>query len=292
MAPVVKEVPAAKEAASRNEISAPPPMGVAKTTGTPTAPRIINAPAAASAAPVKATPPERVPTTVVAKTEPPPPAAPAAAREPAASPPAPPAQAPAPGKEAVKEAVSGPHTIVERPVQTAARETGPGPGPTSVMSARAPSNAQAIGLVAALILAVFTVFAWTRWRERTRLAAAGGRDFAARDLEGDRPRIAGPRPALMPPGRTPEAPRAQAPGPPPFPAAGEGFPRNRAEAIAMLGANADAGVEALKKIVDGLRQSWHPDHATSEADRSLREHRIKQINIAWDLIVGRRAPAA
>jgi curved DNA-binding protein CbpA len=37
-------------------------------------------------------------------------------------------------------------------------------------------------------------------------------------------------------------------------------------------------------VVDGLRQSWHPDHAKDEPDRQRREERIKQINIAWDLI--------
>jgi hypothetical protein len=30
--------------------------------------------------------------------------------------------------------------------------------------------------------------------------------------------------------------------------------------------------------------SWHPDHARDEADRCLREDRIRQINIACDLI--------
>ncbi len=44
----------------------------------------------------------------------------------------------------------------------------------------------------------------------------------------------------------------------------------------------------MKKIVDGLRLSWHPDLAKDEADRQLREYRLKQINAAWDLIQGKR----
>jgi hypothetical protein len=47
----------------------------------------------------------------------------------------------------------------------------------------------------------------------------------------------------------------------------------------------------LKKIVDALRMSWHPDHARDAADRVLREDRIRQINIAWDLINTKREAA-
>ena len=59
----------------------------------------------------------------------------------------------------------------------------------------------------------------------------------------------------------------------------------------MLGASPDAGETSIKKIVDGLRQSWHPDFATSAADRRLREQRTKQINVAWEILSGKR-PAA
>ncbi len=44
----------------------------------------------------------------------------------------------------------------------------------------------------------------------------------------------------------------------------------------------------MKKIVDGLRQSWHPDLARTEADRRLREVRMKQINAAWEILQGKR----
>ncbi|MDX2158128.1 MAG: hypothetical protein SFW09_16630 [Hyphomicrobiaceae bacterium] len=64
-------------------------------------------------------------------------------------------------------------------------------------------------------------------------------------------------------------------------------PATIAEACAFLGVNPRAGEPAAKRVVDALRQSWHPDLAGDEADRTLREARIKQINAAWDLIRGR-----
>ena len=67
------------------------------------------------------------------------------------------------------------------------------------------------------------------------------------------------------------------------------MPRTRSQAYEVLGANPDVSEAALKKIVDALRMGWHPDHSKDEADKVLREERTKQINIAWDLIVGKRA---
>jgi hypothetical protein len=64
------------------------------------------------------------------------------------------------------------------------------------------------------------------------------------------------------------------------------------EAYRILGLNPDAPDAAVKKIVDALRMSWHPDHARDEADRRYREQRIKQVNAAWDLLKVRTAAAA
>jgi len=61
-------------------------------------------------------------------------------------------------------------------------------------------------------------------------------------------------------------------------------PQSPSEAYAMLGVNPDAPPQVLKKLVDALRVTWHPDHARNESDRLLREERIKRINGAWDLI--------
>lgn len=69
------------------------------------------------------------------------------------------------------------------------------------------------------------------------------------------------------------------------------IPATRAEAFALLGINPDASDGTLKKVADGLRMSWHPDHARDDEDRMARETRIKAINAAVDLINGRR-PAA
>jgi curved DNA-binding protein CbpA len=58
-----------------------------------------------------------------------------------------------------------------------------------------------------------------------------------------------------------------------------------------MGVTPDATQVAIKRIVDGLRLSWHPDHAKDEADRQTRELRLKQINAAWDILNGVRAEA-
>jgi hypothetical protein len=75
------------------------------------------------------------------------------------------------------------------------------------------------------------------------------------------------------------------------PAAAEA-PTSAYEAYRVLGLNPEAPHAAVKKVVDALRMSWHPDHARDEADRLYRERRIKQINAAWDILKGGRAAAA
>ena len=69
------------------------------------------------------------------------------------------------------------------------------------------------------------------------------------------------------------------------------LPRTASEAYEVLGVNAEVSAGVLKKIVDALRMSWHPDHARDADDRLLREDRIRQINIAWDLISENREAA-
>lgn len=65
----------------------------------------------------------------------------------------------------------------------------------------------------------------------------------------------------------------------------------RPQAYAFLGVNASASEAVLKKAVNALRRCWHPDLATDEDDRRIREERIKQINAAWDVITGKHMPA-
>jgi hypothetical protein len=69
------------------------------------------------------------------------------------------------------------------------------------------------------------------------------------------------------------------------------MPRTTSEAYDVLGVNPDVSEGVLKKIVDALRMSWHPDHARDDEDRLVREDRMRQINIAWDLINGAREVA-
>ena len=52
--------------------------------------------------------------------------------------------------------------------------------------------------------------------------------------------------------------------------------------------NADVSPKTLKKLVDALRACWHPDLAKDDADRVVREERMKRINIAWDILAEKR----
>jgi|LNFM01.1.fsa_nt_gb hypothetical protein len=64
-------------------------------------------------------------------------------------------------------------------------------------------------------------------------------------------------------------------------------PATTEEAYRFLGVNPKAEEGMAKRLVDALRQNWHPDLARDEADRCEREDRIKRINAAWDLIRSR-----
>ena len=75
------------------------------------------------------------------------------------------------------------------------------------------------------------------------------------------------------------------------PRLGSAAPQTKSEAYALLGVNSDVSDSIVKKIVDALRITWHPDHAKNEQDRLVREDRIKQINIAWDIISDKRHAA-
>lgn len=68
------------------------------------------------------------------------------------------------------------------------------------------------------------------------------------------------------------------------------LPTTPNEALHVLGAIPGTGLDVLKNMVKRLRQTWHPDHAKDEHDRSVRERRLKQINVAWDILCGKRPP--
>jgi hypothetical protein len=68
-----------------------------------------------------------------------------------------------------------------------------------------------------------------------------------------------------------------------------GMPATREEALALLGLSAGATEPVIRKVVEALRQSWHPDLAADDADREAREERIKAINVAADLLLRKSA---
>ena len=68
-----------------------------------------------------------------------------------------------------------------------------------------------------------------------------------------------------------------------------GVPSTRAEAFALLGLNAEASEPVIRKLVEALRQSWHPDLGATPDDRSAREERMKAINAAADLLLRKAA---
>jgi hypothetical protein len=185
-------------------------------------------------------------------------------------------------------------------------------------AARQPAVTVATGLAAlcALLLLAFAMRRQGRQRDEDPVAR---RDIGSISLDGgvlDRPHAGSEpvgQPARLPPPAnslqasaapplpppSPPALRAQpavasavvASAPPPEPKLFQtDVPKTREEALRVLGMGVrpEAGDMALKKIVDGLRLTWHPDNAVDELDRLEREIRLKQINAAWEIIAGKR----
>jgi hypothetical protein len=97
------------------------------------------------------------------------------------------------------------------------------------------------------------------------------------------------------PGATPQPPDAPSSRPreaasprPPRARDPDWLPSTLSEALEVLGAGPETGADMLKVIVKRLRRTWHPDHAAHEKDRQTRERRLKQINVAWDIVCGKR----
>jgi hypothetical protein len=160
----------------------------------------------------------------------------------------------------------------------------------SLFSALRTTTTGALVAFAGLALGLLTAFALARRREHAHDARRRPRDLAAVSLGDKRAkapaRIADAR-GHLPPNAAASA-MGRVPGRSAAAAAdwGDRMPRTRVEALEVLGMGVapSANQAAIKKIVDGLRQSWHPDLAKDEADRAVRELRSKQINAAWDLL--------
>ena len=171
------------------------------------------------------------------------------------------------------------------------------PTETASLPAPAPYHQKTMMVLAAAAAALLTITSlavsgFWRWsRGPKRLAPPSTRDIASISLSG------APKGTALSLERAAGAPALQAP-PPPLPGNADPsspddlpMPATYAEALKILGAGPDASLAAIKKIVDGLRQSWHPDLARSEADRRQRQRRLQQINVAWDLVSQRRSAA-
>ena len=167
-----------------------------------------------------------------------------------------------------------------------------------------PTTTGAIVAFAGLALGLLTAFALARRREHAQDVGRRRRDISTMSLDGKSGKTArsATRAAPIPA----SAPVQEAQPKPAKPADLMGrlalsevadwsdrLPRTREEALEVLGIGIEpsANATALKKIVDGLRMSWHPDLAKDETDRALREHRSKQINAAWDILQTRRVEA-
>ena len=152
----------------------------------------------------------------------------------------------------------------------------------SALNSFGPVTIGAVSLTGLLLLAL----TFLRLRTRDEFALGANRDIGAMSLGGRDLVPARPRPIAA---QTQNPAPAPAPGGP-HPDIGSEIPETREQALRILGMGVTAGVSdsAIKKIVDGLRMSWHPDGATTEEERQLRELRMKQINAAWDIVSGRR----
>jgi hypothetical protein len=253
--------PAAKKAAPAPDASA-----IANAPGNPIVPKIINRPEAATA---EAREQHAAPEPKVASANP---------------------DAPQPG-------------TVTQPAVGAANFPQPTPAPPDIergaqsvtISLLSVVRNPTIGVLVFAGLAIVLLGAFALARRRERLTGAPQpRDIASVSLGGGRASSQlVPRPADGPlraragtASPVPPLPRARAPQQQATPAWVDRMPRTKAEALQVLGmgVSPDATEAAIKRIVDGLRLSWHPDLAQSETDRQVREFRVKQINAAWDLL--------
>ncbi|HEU0061584.1 MAG TPA: J domain-containing protein [Hyphomicrobiaceae bacterium] len=201
---------------------------------------------------------------------------PAAVAEPAPSAPATRAPPPSAPATAATETTSSPS---EAPVLSLV----PDPPEPAIFSLASPRTAVAV--VASVLVAFSAVVLMLASGRRPRVAP--NRDIARVSIgEPGRQRKLVPQQHVV---RAPSAIWSTAAGA--RPVWNEDVPRTRADALQVLGmgVTADANLAAIKKIVDGLRQTWHPDLARDAPEREVREKRMKQINVAWDILAAKPA---
>jgi hypothetical protein len=303
--PSVRTAPAVPPPApaAAPKVAAPPPVSAPP-------PPAVEPPRAPPPAPARAVAAAEAPKSPPAEAKPAPPGPNLGPRPIAPPKPAPAAATSSPSRTAgAEDKTSGSgSTIASKPETSGAppkdapRSAAPGPhdggSGVSLLGAFRATTTGAMVAFAGLALGLLTAFALARRREHAQDARRRPRDLSAVSLDGRRgkppARVAASSRGTLAPNA---APPAQAPAPAqtaassPLAEMGDRMPRTRAEAMQVLGMGVapSATEAALKKIVDGLRQSWHPDLAKDDADRALRELRCRQINVAWDLLRGQRA---
>jgi hypothetical protein len=303
------KVPALPERAPRNPTTPPAaaPAVVATAPASPasaSAPKVATAPEASKApSPTVAVPGSVTPTLING---------PSAAPEKPAPVPAPPNAASPAETSGVRVADASETTsATERATKDVAAEPAPAlapaVAPTETASIPAPPHFDQktivmLGGAAAVLLTLTSLVVSGLWRWSRgpkRLPPPSTRDIASISFDG--------APNGAPQGRSkgtslsiyPKAAPPTLQAPPPLLPGNAGFgslddvpiPATYPEALEVLGAGPDASLVAIKKIVDGMRQSWHPDLARSEADRRVREGRLQQVNVAWDLVSRHRSAA-
>jgi len=144
-----------------------------------------------------------------------------------------------------------------------------------------------LALLSAILIAGFVLM---RRHDASQAGVATSRDIGSVWLDESRGRVEASS-ALIATKENGARPERSAPARIPTPNWGDTVPQTRDDALRVLGIGVsyDANQTAIKKVVDGLRMSWHPDHAEGEDDRRVRELRLKQINVAWDIISEARA---
>ena len=212
------------------------------------------------------------------------PEAPSPKLAPSAAPPS--AQASSTPAPAAPAPADDPVTQVSPPPATA--DDGHDVIAVSLLSAMGGSSTVLLISIAAFMTCAIGSFAWVRWREEAHVTQSTSREFASVSLGSGK---AHSRSLVLraPVQTSPETSSLQAPAKV-LSRLGDEMPRSREEALQVLGMGVtrDATETAIKKIVDGLRLSWHPDYATNPEDHRMRELRVKQVNAAWDIIRRRR----
>jgi len=145
----------------------------------------------------------------------------------------------------------------------------------------------ALALLSAILIAGFVLM---RRQDASQARVATSRDIGSVWLDESRGRVEASSALIAT--KENEAPSERsAPARIPTPNWGDTVPQTREDALRVLGVGVsyDVNQTAIKKVVDGLRMSWHPDHADGEDDRRVRELRLKQINVAWEIVSEARA---